>query len=109
MSVNHAGKRSWCRSDLSAGESQEYVEDCPVCCSPNAIHIEMEDEDDIRVWASRGVDNASRGQMRTSDPCHGVSFLLTLPTGSLRLSLVGGIQIEAIQIHDLVPDCHGSR
>ena len=25
--------------DLSAGESQEYVEDCPVCCRPNIIHV----------------------------------------------------------------------
>jgi hypothetical protein len=36
--------------DLSAGESQEYVEDCPVCCRPNVIHIEL-DGDNIRVWA----------------------------------------------------------
>ena len=28
--------------DLSAGESQEYVEDCPVCCRPNVIHVEIE-------------------------------------------------------------------
>ena len=26
--------------DLSAGESQQYVEDCPVCCRPNVIHVE---------------------------------------------------------------------
>ena len=25
--------------DLSAGTSQEYVEDCPVCCRPNVIHV----------------------------------------------------------------------
>ena len=25
--------------DLSAGTSQEYVEDCPVCCCPNVIHV----------------------------------------------------------------------
>ncbi|HUQ71631.1 MAG TPA: CPXCG motif-containing cysteine-rich protein, partial [Planctomycetaceae bacterium] len=25
--------------DVSAGESQEYVEDCPVCCHPNVIHV----------------------------------------------------------------------
>ena len=36
--------------DLSAGESQEYVEDCPVCCRPNVIHIEIEGGD-VRVWS----------------------------------------------------------
>ena len=36
--------------DLSAGESQEYVEDCPVCCRPNVIHVEL-DGNEPRVWA----------------------------------------------------------
>jgi Cysteine-rich CPXCG len=39
--------------DLSAGSVQEYVEDCPVCCSPNVIHIEMDEDGDVRVWAER--------------------------------------------------------
>ena len=39
--------------DVSAGSSQEYVEDCPVCCRPNVIHIEVDDDnDDVRVWAT---------------------------------------------------------
>ena len=25
--------------DISAGHRQEYVEDCPVCCRPNMLHI----------------------------------------------------------------------
>jgi len=25
--------------DVSAGLSQEYVEDCPVCCRPNLLHL----------------------------------------------------------------------
>ena len=37
--------------DLSAGTSQEYVEDCPVCCRPNVIHIEIDDDGEARVWA----------------------------------------------------------
>lgn len=37
--------------DLSEGESQEYVEDCPVCCRPNVIHVEVEDDGEVRVWA----------------------------------------------------------
>ncbi len=37
--------------DLSAGESQEYVEDCPVCCRPNIIHVEIDEGGEVRVWA----------------------------------------------------------
>ena len=25
--------------DIAAGHRQEYVEDCPVCCRPNMLHI----------------------------------------------------------------------
>ncbi len=39
--------------DVSQGESQEYVEDCPVCCRPNVIHVEVDEEGDVRVWAAR--------------------------------------------------------
>ena len=38
--------------DASAGEDQDYVEDCPVCCSPNVIHVTI-DDDEVRVWAER--------------------------------------------------------
>jgi hypothetical protein len=38
--------------DPSAGASQEYVEDCPVCCHPNTIHVEFE-EGEVRLWAER--------------------------------------------------------
>jgi hypothetical protein len=37
--------------DLSAGTSQEYVEDCPVCCRPHVIHVEVSEDGDVRVWA----------------------------------------------------------
>ena len=36
--------------DVSQGTRQEYVEDCPVCCRPNVIHVEIE-ADGVRVWA----------------------------------------------------------
>ncbi len=38
------------RLDLSAGSTQEYVEDCPVCCRPNVIHVVVEEDGDVRVW-----------------------------------------------------------
>jgi hypothetical protein len=37
--------------DLSAGASQEYVEDCPVCCRANVVHVEIDEEGDVRAWA----------------------------------------------------------
>jgi hypothetical protein len=40
-------------TDLSAGSAQEYVEDCPVCCCPNVIHVEVDDAGDVRVRAER--------------------------------------------------------
>jgi len=35
--------------DPSAGVRQEYVEDCPVCCRPNVIYIEIDEEGEVRV------------------------------------------------------------
>ena len=39
--------------DVSEGADQEYVEDCPVCCRPNLIHVELDGEGELRVWATR--------------------------------------------------------
>ena len=39
--------------DVSAGSRQEYVEDCPVCCRPNLVTVEVDDEGDVRLWAVR--------------------------------------------------------
>lgn len=39
--------------DPSGGSEQEYVEDCPVCCRPNVIHVEFfDDGEPARVWAT---------------------------------------------------------
>ena len=38
--------------DSSQGHSQEYVEDCPVCCCPNVISVEIEEDGQVRVWAT---------------------------------------------------------
>ena len=38
--------------DLSQGSNQDYVEDCPVCCQPNSIHIEIDDDGSVRAWSS---------------------------------------------------------
>jgi len=37
--------------DLSQGDEQEYVEDCPVCCRANTIHVEIDADGEASVWA----------------------------------------------------------
>ena len=37
--------------DLSAGESQEFVEDCPVCCHPLVIRVEIDEDGEVRAWS----------------------------------------------------------
>lgn len=37
--------------DMSAGSVQDYVEDCPVCCRANLIHVEIDPEGSVRAWA----------------------------------------------------------
>jgi hypothetical protein len=37
--------------DLSAGATQQYVEDCPVCCRANVVHVEIDEEGEASVWA----------------------------------------------------------
>jgi hypothetical protein len=38
--------------DPSAGDEQRYVEDCPVCCNPNVVHVEFFGPDEApRVFA----------------------------------------------------------
>jgi hypothetical protein len=37
--------------DFLAGNSQDYVEDCPVCCQPNVIHVDIDEDGNARCWA----------------------------------------------------------
>ncbi len=41
--------------DPAGGRTQTYVEDCPVCCNPNVIHVHW-DEDTPRVWSEAEQD-----------------------------------------------------
>ena len=49
----HCGEQIVIPIDPSGGPDQQYVEDCPVCCNPNVIHLELFDDPDERprVWA----------------------------------------------------------
>ncbi len=35
--------------DASAGRSQEYDEDCPVCCRPHVIRVEIDEDGSVRA------------------------------------------------------------
>ena len=37
--------------DVSQGNRQEYVEDCPVCCRANVIRVEFDGTGDASAWA----------------------------------------------------------
>jgi len=46
------GERIVIPLDPSAGADQQYIEDCPVCCNPNIVHVEFfPDGEPPRVWA----------------------------------------------------------
>ena len=42
--------------DPSGGTEQRYVEDCPVCCNPNIVHVEIDEDGDVRVWGTAEQD-----------------------------------------------------
>ena len=37
--------------DPSAGPRQDYVEDCPVCCRANVIHVHIDEDGGVSIWA----------------------------------------------------------
>ena len=45
----HCGEEIVVPLDASAGDHQSYVEDCPVCCSPNEVFVDFEEEGAARV------------------------------------------------------------
>ena len=42
--------------DLAEGGVQTYVEDCPVCCRANTIHVEIDVDGNATVWATPEQD-----------------------------------------------------
>ena len=41
--------------DISAGHEQSYVEDCPVCCRPNIVHLQIDASGDVQGWTEPEV------------------------------------------------------
>ncbi len=42
--------------DLTEGSSQTYVEDCPVCCRANTIHVQIDNDGNARIRAEPEQD-----------------------------------------------------
>jgi hypothetical protein len=53
---NSCGEEIVVPIDVSAGMSQRYVEDCPVCCRPNLVHVEIDPSGEAHVWAESEQD-----------------------------------------------------
>jgi len=45
------GERIVVPLDVAAGDLQEYVEDCPVCCSPNVLDVHLAEDGSAEVHA----------------------------------------------------------
>lgn len=43
--------------DMSEGALQRYVEDCPVCCNPNVIHVRVDDDGIVTLWSEPEQDH----------------------------------------------------
>jgi DNA replicative helicase MCM subunit Mcm2 (Cdc46/Mcm family) len=48
---DHCGEEIVVPIDLAAGQRQVYVEDCPVCCSPNLIDVEIDEDGGTYIQA----------------------------------------------------------
>lgn len=42
--------------DVTEGSTQQYIEDCPVCCRGNVIHVAIGEDGDAQVWAEADQD-----------------------------------------------------
>ena len=42
--------------DLTAGDHQDFVEDCPVCCNPNVIHLDIDPDGEVWIRAEAEQD-----------------------------------------------------
>ena len=40
----HCGETVEVPIDPTAGASQQFIEDCPICCHPNAIRLDLDED-----------------------------------------------------------------
>jgi len=48
---NSCGEEIVVPLDYSQGPSQQFVEDCPVCCNPNVIFVEFDPDGEAEIWS----------------------------------------------------------
>ncbi len=53
---NACGEEIVIPMDLSAGAKQNYVEDCPVCCRANVIHVQLNADGSPEIWVEPEQD-----------------------------------------------------
>ena len=53
---NSCGEEIVVPLDHSEGQRQEYVEDCPVCCNPNIIFVELDSDGQPNIWSRAEQD-----------------------------------------------------
>ena len=44
--------------DVSGGASQQYVEDCPVCCNPNMITVYIDVDGNVKIHGEAIQDHS---------------------------------------------------
>ncbi len=54
---DHCGEEIVIPVDYSAGSRQEYTEDCPVCCHPIHIHLQIDDDGEVSSWGEAEQDH----------------------------------------------------
>ena len=54
---DHCGEEIVVPIDLSAGSHQEYVEDCPVCCNPNVIDVQIDEAGNVTLHGEAEQDS----------------------------------------------------
>jgi hypothetical protein len=37
--------------DITGGSHQDYVEDCPVCCNPMVLHVDIDDAGEAHIFS----------------------------------------------------------
>lgn len=42
--------------DPTAGAEQQYVEDCPVCCRPQLLHVSLDVDGEATIFATAEQD-----------------------------------------------------
>jgi hypothetical protein len=47
----HCGEEIVVTLDPSAGREQRYTEDCPVCCNPNVVAVNFDEDGEASVSA----------------------------------------------------------